>query len=156
MKRKIVGSPVGALTLLADGEVISGLYFGECCLEVPLGDGGVFDLCSEELAAYFDGRLQHFSVPFLARGTLFRELVWGALLRIPYGETVSYRDIAVDIGNPRSVRAVGGANHNNPISIIIPCHRVVGANGSLTGYGGGICAKRWLLDLEAKYKDKEL
>lgn len=115
-------------------------------------DYPVLDQCEQELSAYFAGELQRFTTPIQAKGTPFREKVWEALCQINYGETASYKDIAIKIGNPKSVRAVGGANHNNPISIIIPCHRVIGADGSLTGYGGGLEAKKWLLELEEKRK----
>jgi len=154
--RRVIDSPVGIITLLASEEAITGLYFGDTKNEIPLGDSPVLDLCEKELAAYFKGELQHFTVPVIAEGTDFRKKVWEILRRIPYGETASYKDIALSLGSPKSVRAVGGANHNNPISIIVPCHRVIGASGSLTGYGGGLEAKQWLLELEAKHKDSEL
>jgi len=157
MRRRVIDSPIGRITLLAEDNSITGLYFGEAYKDVQLKDNdAVLDQCEKELTAYFAGELQKFTVPVRAIGTPFRMQVWEVLSRIPYGETVSYRDIAIGIGNPKSVRAVGGANHNNPISIIIPCHRVIGANGSLTGYGGGLDAKKWLLELEVKHRDEEL
>ncbi|MGY3942257.1 methylated-DNA--[protein]-cysteine S-methyltransferase [Aeromonas tecta] len=102
----------------------------------------------EQFEAYFAGRLQHFDLPLAARGTPFQQAVWQALCEIPYGETLSYLDIAQAIGNPKAMRAVGAANGQNPLSIIVPCHRVIGRNGNLTGYGGGLPIKRWLLALE--------
>lgn len=98
--------------------------------------------------AYFAGKLQQFDLPMAALGTPFQQAVWNALCDIPYGETVSYLEIAQAIGNPKAVRAVGAANGRNPLSIIVPCHRVIGRSGALTGYAGGIPIKRWLLDLE--------
>ena len=153
--RRVVNSPIGLLTLLADEDAIVGLYFGDVHREWNVQHSyHVLDQCEKELAAYFKGELMKFSVPVDARGTPFREKVWEILRRIPYGVTVSYKDVAERMGSPKAVRAVGGANHNNPVSIIIPCHRVVGADGSLTGYGGGMEAKRWLLDMEARYASK--
>lgn len=107
----------------------------------------------EQFAAYFAGRLRRFDLPLAATGTPFQQAVWQALCDIPYGETVSYLHIAEAIGNPRAVRAVGAANGRNPLSIIVPCHRVIGRSGELTGYGGGIPIKRWLLALEQESAD---
>ena len=98
-----------------------------------------------QLTAYFDGTLTAFDLPLRTRGTAFQERCWAALRAIPYGATVSYGEQARRIGNPKACRAVGGANHHNPLMIVIPCHRVVGAGGSLTGYGGGLDMKEWLL-----------
>lgn len=109
-----------------------------------------------QFEAYFAGRLQRFDLPLAARGTPFQQAVWRALCDIPYGETASYLDIANAIGNPKAVRAVGAANGRNPLSIIVPCHRVIGRNGSLTGYGGGLPIKRWLLVLEQGGDEFEL
>ncbi|HEY4533292.1 MAG TPA: methylated-DNA--[protein]-cysteine S-methyltransferase [Fusobacterium sp.] len=103
-----------------------------------------------QLQEYFAGRLQHFDLPLHPQGTEFQKKVWKALMSIPYGETRSYGEIAKRIGNEKAVRAVGGANHVNPISIVIPCHRVIGKNGTLTGYGGGLKIKETLLTLERK------
>lgn len=103
-----------------------------------------------QLQEYFAGRLQHFDLPLYPQGTEFQKKVWKALMSIPYGETRSYGEIAKQIGKEKAVRAVGGANHVNPISIVIPCHRVIGKNGSLTGYGGGLKIKETLLTLERK------
>ncbi len=102
----------------------------------------------KELDEYFSGKRKTFDIPISFNGTEFQKKVWNALLEIPYGETRSYKDIAEHIGNPKACRAVGMANHNNPISIIVPCHRVIGKNGSLTGYAGGLDMKNYLLQLE--------
>ncbi len=98
-----------------------------------------------ELDEYFRGMRRSFSLPLVLEGTPFQRKVWAALLRIPYGRTLSYREVAAAVGNARATRAVGGANHRNPISILVPCHRVVGSDGRLTGYGGGLWRKEWLL-----------
>jgi methylated-DNA-[protein]-cysteine S-methyltransferase len=149
----VVESPLGPLTLRADDGVLSGLYM----LEHRHGPGperlgermaDAAPAAREELAAYFAGELREFSVEVVLRGTEFQQRVWAALREIGYGETCSYGELAVAIGSPAAVRAVGLANGKNPVSIIVPCHRVVGANGSLTGYGGGTDRKRALLELE--------
>lgn len=106
-----------------------------------------------QLDEYFTGKRKEFDLPLAAKGTLFQKKVWNALCTIPYGETRSYKDIAIQIGNAKACRAVGMANHNNPIGIIVPCHRVVGADGKLVGYAGGLDRKQLLLELERKYKD---
>ena len=108
-----------------------------------------FSLLDQQLRDYFSGGLSEFSIPLDLYGTDFQQQVWDALRAIPYGETRSYQEQAMAIGNPKAVRAVANANRNNKISIIIPCHRVIGKNGSMTGYGGGIWRKEFLLKLEA-------
>ena len=110
------------------------------------------DLAAEQLSEYFDGRRKEFSLPLKMRGTEFQRKVWSALREIPYGETCSYKDLATKIGSPKAVRAVGGANHNNPFIIVVPCHRVIGAGGNLVGYGGGLEMKQLLLELERKHR----
>ena len=113
-------------------------------------EGGEWNaLAAEQLDGYFRGALRTFDVPLDMRGTAFQRRVWEALLHIPYGETWSYGDVAAAIGRPTASRAVGAANGSNPVSIIVPCHRVIGANGRLTGYGGGLHRKDYLLALEA-------
>ena len=104
--------------------------------------------CVLELDEYFAGMRRSFDVPLMLNGTAFRQKVWLELARIPYGMAISYIELARRVGNPKAPRAVGGANHNNPISIIIPCHRVIAADGSLCGYGGGVWRKEWLLEHE--------
>jgi methylated-DNA-[protein]-cysteine S-methyltransferase len=112
----------------------------------------VLKAAAEQLTAYFGGELKLFELPLTPEGTAFQRSVWDALLTIPYGETRSYMQMAVVIGAPKAVRAVGAANGQNPIPIVIPCHRVIGSNGKLTGFGGGLPLKRQLLDLEAPQK----
>lgn len=148
-------SPVGRLTLLSDGTVLTGVYMpshkGTPDIEPSsVTDAGPFRDAVDQLQAYFAGDLTSFTVPARGRGTAFQQRVWDALREIPYGHTTSYGAIAAAIGNPKAVRAVGLANGRNPVSIIVPCHRVVGANGSLTGYGGGLANKELLLNLEQR------
>ena len=114
-------------------------------------DKNMFAQARTELAAYFSGALQTFTVPLILEGSDFQKQVWAALLKVPYGELASYGDIAKTLGKPGAARAVGGANNANPIPIIVPCHRIIGADKSLTGFGGGLPIKKFLLDHEAKY-----
>jgi methylated-DNA-[protein]-cysteine S-methyltransferase len=109
----------------------------------------VLRAAAEQLAAYFAGELREFTLPLRPAGTPFQMAVWRALKRVPYGETVSYGELARRLGRPGAARAVGRANALNPLPVIVPCHRVIGADGALTGYAGGLCIKRALLDLEA-------
>ena len=111
----------------------------------------LLDRAAEQLRAYFGGELRAFDLPLDMQGTAFQKSVWLQLLEIPYGQTRSYSDIARALGAPKAVRAVGAANGRNPIAIIVPCHRVIGAGGSLVGYGGGLPLKKFLLDLEARH-----
>ena len=153
MKYTIVDSPIGRLLLAGDDTALRLLWFVEGRqVAAPESswteDAQPFREVSAQLSAYFAGRLRDFSVPVEPGGTPFQSRVWRALQDIPYGETESYGALARRLGDPKAVRAVGLANGANPISIIIPCHRVIGANGSLVGYGGGLPTKRALLDLE--------
>lgn len=145
-------SPVGALTLVSDGAALAGVYFESqkhgAPPAGPRGTDKIIDTARKQLDAYFAGRRKVFDLPLAPKGTAFQTRVWHALTKIPYGETVSYGAIANAIGSPKAVRAVGAANGRNPIPIIIPCHRVIGADGSLTGFGGGMARKELLLDLE--------
>ena len=150
----MIDSPIDPLLLVGDGEQLTGLYMdAEVNFEKIAAEGKedakVFRTAIEQLRAYFAGELRHFDLPTRAQGTAFQQRVWQALSEIPYGVTVSYKHIAERIGAPKAVRAVGLANGQNPISIIVPCHRVIGANGKLTGYGGGLPRKQWLLGHEA-------
>ena len=148
-----IPSPVGLLTVAEENGRIVFIKFGK----KPSGTPGDREtpLIAEavrQLAAYFDGRLKTFDLPLEMSGTPFRMKTWEALKTIPYGETRSYGDIARQIGCPKAFRAVGMANHHNPISIVVPCHRVIGSDGSLTGYGGGLPVKVRLLELEKRYR----
>lgn len=150
---RMVDSPVGALTLAGVGSTLMHLRMTDQTHEPDRSgwgpaDAGAFADVAEQLEAYFDGSLTEFDVDLRLEGTDFQRRVWAALRTIPYGETRSYGEVAAQIGAPGASRAVGLANGRNPISIIVPCHRVVGSTGGLTGYGGGIDRKRTLLALE--------
>jgi len=150
----VIDSPYGPLTLVADDGVLCGLYmvgqrhrpqeenFGE-------RDDTLFDEAEAQLKAYFAGELKEFTLELRMAGTPFQRSAWDQLRQIPYGETRTYGELAEALGNVGASRAVGLANGKNPIGIIVPCHRVVGANGSLTGYGGGLDRKKRLLDFES-------
>jgi len=153
MKYRYIDSPVGKLLLAGDDEGLKTIGFPEGKGRVEPGadwsrDESAFQDAKSQLDEYFSGRRKRFDLKLAPHGTSFQLDVLGALQDIPYGETRSYRDIAIGVGRPRAVRAVGAANGRNPLPIVIPCHRVVGADGSLTGFGGGIQVKRYLLDLE--------
>jgi len=143
-------TPVGPLMLTTDGEALTGLYFGEHPVPGERDDDHpVLRAAMAQLAEFFAGKRQAFDVPLAPKGTEFQRRVWEQLRLIPYGTTISYGELARRVGNPAASRAVGLANGRNPIAIVVPCHRVIGANGSLTGFGGGMDAKKTLLDLEA-------
>jgi methylated-DNA-[protein]-cysteine S-methyltransferase len=154
----VIDSPVGPLTLVAEEGSIVGLYMnlqrhrpddGELGEPDPGGRTvEPFKAAADQLDAYFAGALTRFTLPLAPRGSQFQQRVWAALQDIPYGQTESYGELAERIGAPGAARAVGLANGKNPIGIVIPCHRVVGSNGNLTGYGGGLERKKQLLDLE--------
>ena len=147
-----VDSPLGELQLVGDGRSLTRLEMSP--RSVPAGashDPEAFADVETQLDAYFAGELTEFDVPLAPAGSGFQLAVWAALTRIPYGETVSYGEIAAELGRPDAVRAVGSTNGRNPIAVIIPCHRVIGADGTLVGYGGGLPRKRLLLELEAEH-----
>ena len=142
-------SPVGDILLRADAEGrLTDLHLRHDGAQANRNPTHPFDAVREQLDAYFAGELHRFDVPMAANGTDFQQRVWDQLVQIPYGETISYSELARRMGDPKLVRAVGVANGRNPISIIIPCHRVIGADGSLVGYGGGLERKKWLLEHE--------
>lgn len=143
-------SPVGRLLLTADNDVLFFISWGEDReLSKPtLGNNWLLDLTKKELDRYFKGQLNEFKIPLAPQCTNFQSIVLNEIRKIPYGQTRSYQDVAKNIGNPKACRAVGLANNKNPIPIIIPCHRVIGKNGSLTGYAGGLEVKSFLLNLE--------
>jgi methylated-DNA-[protein]-cysteine S-methyltransferase len=161
----VVPSPIGDLTLHVVGGALTAVHFGRA----PTGDGAVpgtstaapetstaaqvesvLLAAGEQLAAYFSGELREFILPLRPAGTSFQLAVWEALRHIPYGETVSYGELAAWLGRPGAARAVGRADALNPLPVIVPCHRVIGADGTLTGYAGGLSVKRMLLALEAR------
>jgi methylated-DNA-[protein]-cysteine S-methyltransferase len=149
-------SPVGPLLLLGDGRALTGLYMGEHKHLPPLPagcrrDDKPFREARAQLRAYFAGTRTEFDLPLRSAGSPFQQSVWRGLREIPFGQTESYGALAKRLGNANASRAVGLANGRNPISIIVPCHRVVGATGALTGYGGGLGRKRWLLAHERRH-----
>lgn len=152
---KWIAAPFGRLKLVgSDAGLAAILWDNDKPRRVPLGPATenpshpVLRKTEGQLAEYFAGERKTFDIPLAASGTLFQKQVWQALLSIPYGETRSYGEIARQIGKPAAVRAVGAANGRNPLSIVAPCHRVIGASGALTGFAGGLAVKRYLLDLE--------
>jgi methylated-DNA-[protein]-cysteine S-methyltransferase len=151
---RLAPSPLGPLRLVGRGGVLHGLYM-QTHRHAPPAAGRRVDTAFSDVAtqldAYFAGQLTTFDVAYELLGTPFQRTVWEALTTIPYGETISYGELARRLGSPSASRAVGLANGRNPISIIVPCHRVIGADGSLTGYGGGVDRKRLLLDLERRH-----
>ena len=149
-------SPIGSVLFLGDEEGLVALHlekkrYGPEQPDRCERNDEVFAAAREQMAAYFKGALQEFDVPLAAAGTPFQRIVWRALMDIPFGETESYGALAKRIGHDGAARAVGLANGHNPIAIIVPCHRVIGSNGSLTGYGGGIARKKWLLEHERSF-----
>ncbi len=147
-------SPIGPLLLTSDGSALTGLHFstGDKARGAEAGwerREEPFRKVVKQLQEYFDGKRKEFDIQLQPNGTDFQLAVLDTLQQIPYGETWSYREVAEQIGNPKAVRAVGAANGRNPIAVIIPCHRVIGAGGDLTGFGGGLPAKEYLLALEA-------
>jgi methylated-DNA-[protein]-cysteine S-methyltransferase len=155
IKHTTITSPIGRLLLTGDERVLRGLYMldGPKSFAVDPAwteDAAAFAPVIEQLEQFFGGERTTFDVDVELAGTPFQQRVWGALRDIPYGQTISYGELARRIDQPSAVRAVGLANGRNPVSVIVPCHRVIGANGTLTGYGGGVERKRLLLDLEAR------
>lgn len=144
-------SPIGILKIVASNGSLNEISFAQAIQKNSANPSKIILTCKEQLDLYFKGKLEDFEIPIsFDRGTPFQQKVWQELCNVPYGKTVSYKDIATNIGNPKAVRAIGGANNKNPIVIVIPCHRIIGANGKLVGYGGGLDKKEFLLNLEKK------
>jgi methylated-DNA-[protein]-cysteine S-methyltransferase len=155
MNCQYLESPIGTLRLVSDGARLRKIEFeGQHSRDDSREAGdAVLAACASQLDEYFCAGRRHFELPLAAQGTPFQQSVWQALANIPYGELRSYRDIAGAIGNPAAVRAVGAANGRNPLPIVVPCHRVIGSNGTLTGFAGGLQAKQFLLELEGVLLD---
>ncbi|AOT72520.1 methylated-DNA--[protein]-cysteine S-methyltransferase [Geosporobacter ferrireducens] len=147
----IYKTPIGRIGIAEKDGSVTNLYFenDELPQDIETCETPILKEAAGQLRSYLSGELQVFSIPLTPFGTDFMKRVWACLYEIPYGETVSYKEIAVKIGSPNAARAVGLANHRNPIPIFIPCHRVIGTSGSLTGYRGGLKLKKQLLDMEA-------
>ena len=150
-----LASPLGPLLLTSDGESLTGVFMtghrrGRAIASDWVEDARPFRDAAAQFREYFAGTRTSFDLPLAARGTAFQRQVWSALREIPFGETTSYGALAKTLGSPAASRAVGAANGRNPLSIVVPCHRVIGASGALTGYAGGTERKRWLLSHEAR------
>ena len=144
-------SPIGTIKFVCSEDALQEMQFCDEVGKNPQSYSKIVSTCKEQLDKYFVGKLKKFTMPLdFVNGTDFQRSVWEALQSIPYGETRSYKDIAIQIGNPKAVRAVGGANNKNPIGIVVPCHRVIGSSGKLVGYAGGLDKKEMLLKLEGK------
>lgn len=162
-KHTEISSPLGPLTLVADGPFLTGIFFPghwhmpprEFFGEPVDASDGLFALTAVQLGEYFRGVRTQFTLPYRADGNDFQKRVWALLERIPYGTTVTYGELAAELGEPAMAQAVGTAVGRNPLSVVIPCHRVIGRDGSLTGYAGGLANKRTLLDLEEPATVKE-
>lgn len=148
MYQEVFHSPLGLIIVEANDLCVTGISFSEKGIEANPNRWTTEII--KQLKEYFAGERFYFSVPLLISGTPFAQKVYETLITIPYGETWSYKAVATKIGNPKAVRAVGNANHKNPLAIVVPCHRVIGANGKLVGYGGGLDKKAWLLEHERK------
>lgn len=154
--RLTISSVIGELTLQLEAGALQAIYFGEAPPQehgatLTTQDQNLAKEVQRQLQDYFSGKRTQFNLPLAPRGTPFQNLAWEALLSIPYGETRSYKEQAQAIGRPKAVRAIGSANNRNPIPVIIPCHRVIGANGKLVGYAGGLGIKKRLLELEGVF-----
>lgn len=143
-------SPIGKICITGSEDAITSISFtdGDSALQ-PASESGLVKECAKQLQAYFSGSIRKFSLQLEAQGTEFQESVWKSLLRIPFGETRSYAQMALVLGNPKVIRAAASANGANPIAIVIPCHRVLGSDGKLVGYSGGLWRKEWLLRHES-------
>jgi len=148
IQRAFYKSPIGLLEIGGTATEIWSLGFVDKKTEAGSSRSAALRQCRRELAEYFRGRRKTFSVKLRLEGTEFQKKVWNELVKVGYGRTASYRDIALAVGRPKAVRAVGNANGSNPISIIVPCHRIIGTSGKLVGYGGGLWRKEWLLKHE--------
>lgn len=142
---------IGNITLSESNGKLTGCYFGKIELEGQYKESPYLKKAAQQLNEYLAGQRKEFDIEYMyTRGTPFQHKVWDALQKIPYGEVASYKDIAEMVGSPKAFRAVGGANNKNPISIFIPCHRIIGQSGKLVGYGGGLDKKEFLLKLEKR------
>lgn len=148
-------SPIGLIEISGTENSITSLYFIGEEYNSDQKSTPYLEQCVEQLDEYFNGKRKTFELDIQPEGTDFQKRVWAELLNIPYGDTRSYMDITILLGDAKLIRAVANANGKNNISIIIPCHRVIGSDGSLTGYGGGLWRKKWLLDHEQKFSDNE-
>lgn len=156
MKTFYYNCPMGRLQIVMDQEQIVSIGFMDDNTKLSPADEADdgFEKCSSQLDKYFNGELFDFNLSFSENGTEFQKRVWQRLIKIPYGHTISYHRLSVELGNPNYIRAAASANGRNPLPILIPCHRVIGKDGSLTGYSGGLWRKKWLLDHERKHSGR--
>jgi len=152
---RIYECPLGYLEITASEKGIASILYRDIKPEGNEVTNEFIEVCIIQIEEYFAGRRKVFTVPIIPEGTDFQKRVWNELLNIPYGETISYLELSHRISNTKAIRAVGFANGKNPVNIIIPCHRVIGLDGGLTGYGGGLWRKKWLLEHEEKFSDGE-
>lgn len=151
-RRVYCKTPIGGILLRSDGHALTGVELGQEETPLPFGEEDepdeILDEAKQQFQEYFSGKRRDFDLPLSLKGTSFQERVWRSLAEIPYGETISYAELASRVGQPKACRAVGSANGRNRLAVILPCHRVIAADGSLGGYGGGLFRKKWLLDHE--------
>lgn len=152
----LYNSPLGIMEITASNEAVISIYYRDKDFERPIASNDIITTCIVQLDEYFAGVRMEFNINIAPSGTDFQREVWYELTKIPYGVTISYHELSRRLHNEKAIRAVGRANGKNPVSIIVPCHRVIGADGSLTGYGGGLWRKKWLLEHEAKFSGREL
>ncbi|CAH0345324.1 methylated-DNA--[protein]-cysteine S-methyltransferase [Bacillus sp. CECT 9360] len=145
-------SPIGSLEIKGTEEAITSILFSENCNAVK-DDTPILRECYNQIDEYFKGLRKEFTFKYMTNGTAFQNKVWAELARVPYGETVSYKEIATSIENAKAIRAVGATNGRNRLMIVIPCHRIIGSNGGLTGYAGGLWRKEWLLQHEGSFRE---
>jgi len=155
IQRAFLETPIGFVEIDCTGKGIRSLEFIDFKVHIKRTPACLKE-CKDQLREYFEGKRKEFTVALDLQGSVFQLKVWNELLKIPYGETISYLELARRIGDTKALRAVGGANANNPVSVLIPCHRVIGMDGKLVGYGGGIWRKKWLLEHEYAFAQRDL
>jgi len=151
--KKLIYTPIGPISIFSDGSRIVKVHFEEPGSVIDIKEEKLpecLEICARQLNEYFEGNRYIFELPLAAEGTEFQQTVWRQLMKIPFGKTISYAEMAGRLGDPKLIRAAASANGKNPIAIIIPCHRVIGTNGDLVGYAGGLPIKKWLLEHEMK------
>ncbi|MDI6619452.1 MAG: methylated-DNA--[protein]-cysteine S-methyltransferase [Clostridiales bacterium] len=156
MYKTYYASPIGIIEIKGDEHAVRSILFSDRKDDEDLQIPALLQKCRDELDAYFKGSLKKFTFKMEPEGTKFQKSVWNALTKIPYGKTASYKEIAQMINNVKAVRAVGNANSKNPLAIAVPCHRIIGSNGNLTGYAGGLWRKEWLINHEKNTVNKRL
>jgi methylated-DNA-[protein]-cysteine S-methyltransferase len=149
-------SPIGIIIIEVNDEMITSLIFekeksGASAEEIIDEENSLIKNCKQQLSEYFNGERREFDLPIHQNGTAFQQKIWTALQLIPYGKTISYQELSKQTGDVKAIRAVGTTNGKNQLSIVVPCHRVIGSKGDLTGYSGGLWRKKWLLELEGKF-----